>query len=557
MRILVLQLARFGDIYQTWPTFRGLKRKFPDGELHILVRERFKAATEGLEGVTVHALPTAEILRPLLEGGSLADADQELKTFLGALTCESFDQIINLSFSPVSSYLTDFLASSRTEVRGYTRHADGHFHIPDDTSSYFHAQVGIGRGNRYHVTEIFASVAGVDLVSEDFQGTDIHGPRHGVVAHLGASTEEKRYPPELWVETLREFAPSDKAPVTLIGSGSERGLSETVEAQLHNENVRNFVGQTQLNDLFSIVGTASLLIGADSAPIHIAALTSTPVLNISSSAVNFWETGPLSGGSRVLYHNDSAKIKPLAIAREAQAMLRGEMPIEPVALREQILQPFTLHGLAFPEFRWELIQALYTGSTYPAVTAREDRLAFQRLFELSELALQQLARWNHPPERQSAARILAQVDQMLGDVARLNANVEPVIQWFETQRLRIPPGSPEDTLARTVTAFQDLFWVVSVYRENCGVKETAQKAIALCQECAPEIREHNMHAVSDSFQSLVSALQELARHSTKVADASWSSVLDEMNTSLANRDFVALADFLEWKMIPALNAAMV
>src|SRR4051812_2953965 len=100
MRILVLQLARFGDIYQTWPTLQALKRKHPGCELHVLVRSRFKEAAQDFPGITVHALPTQDILRPLFEAQPLEDSHTELKAFLQPLCDGSFDSIINLSFSP-------------------------------------------------------------------------------------------------------------------------------------------------------------------------------------------------------------------------------------------------------------------------------------------------------------------------------------------------------------------------------------------------------------------------------------------------------------------------
>src|SRR5437588_11724100 len=106
MRILVLQLARFGDIYQTWPALQALKRKHPGCELHVLVRARFQEAAKDFPGITVHALPTREILRPLFEGEALEDSHTELKRFLQPLCDSNFDTIINLSFSPASSFLT-------------------------------------------------------------------------------------------------------------------------------------------------------------------------------------------------------------------------------------------------------------------------------------------------------------------------------------------------------------------------------------------------------------------------------------------------------------------
>jgi heptosyltransferase III len=112
MRILVLQLARFGEIYQSWPTLRALRRHFPKSEVHFLVRERFQDATEGLDNIVVHAFPAAEILKPIWADAREDLALTELKKFVGQLQDLKFDRIVNLSFSPLSSYLTDLLSPS-------------------------------------------------------------------------------------------------------------------------------------------------------------------------------------------------------------------------------------------------------------------------------------------------------------------------------------------------------------------------------------------------------------------------------------------------------------
>ena len=66
MKILVIQIARLGDILMTWPAMRALRRAHPQAEIHLLVRPRFEAATRGLECVDrVIAMPSLEILEPL------------------------------------------------------------------------------------------------------------------------------------------------------------------------------------------------------------------------------------------------------------------------------------------------------------------------------------------------------------------------------------------------------------------------------------------------------------------------------------------------------------
>ena len=66
MKILVLQLARFGDIYQTWPALKSLRRSYPEATIDLLVRDRFEAATRGLDAIsTARVFPVKQILKPI------------------------------------------------------------------------------------------------------------------------------------------------------------------------------------------------------------------------------------------------------------------------------------------------------------------------------------------------------------------------------------------------------------------------------------------------------------------------------------------------------------
>ncbi|MBX3021095.1 MAG: glycosyltransferase family 9 protein [Bdellovibrionales bacterium] len=546
MRILVLQLARFGDIYQTWPCLRALQRHHPGAEIHVLVRARFRAALTGLSFVQVHELPTAEILAPIFENADDTAALARLTAFTEALPC--FDRIINLSYSPFSSYLTDTLSGENTQVRGYTRHSDGFFAIPDDTSAYFYAQVGIGRANRYHLTEVFAAVAEVELQDSDFAPAASAPRGDSILIHLGASQVEKSYPAELWIEALRNLRSEFEGQITLIGSQDEVGLATTVTQSLPELN--NQVGKTQLDDVMKQLSCARLLIGADSAPVHMAALTGTPVLNLSCSTVNFYETGPLTAGSRILYAPQMSEIPAARVSEEIRAMLCGQGPQGPCYVRETRSQAPRAHAIESDDFAWDLIQALYTGTPYPKAVSGADRLAFQRLFELAELALQHIANWDVSG---AGPQVLSTVDQMLSEIPRLCPNVEPVVQWFQTQRLRLGPDVAEATLVATRRLFEELLWITAVYREESPPHESAIKAIGLAEACVPELREYDFFGIEPQFQRLISLLHELARHSTNVAEVSWSSVLTEIEETLARRDFIRLADVFEYELTPALR----
>ncbi len=552
MPILVVQLARFGDIYQTVPALTALRRRSPDAKIHLLVRERFKQAASGIEqdSVVVHTLPTADLLAPVLTGAPDIAALDKLNQFVQTLKQNDFSQIINLSFSPFSSYLTDALTTKGTIVSGYTRHSDGYLRIPDDSSAYFYAQVGIGRHNRYHLTDIFAAVAGVDLEHADFSlpagRTDHSQKSNSIIVHLGASQEQKIYPPELWREVLHALQTEGLGPVILVGSGTERPLSETVSSGLNSEFIKNRVGQSSLAELCQWVREARLVVGADSAPVQIAALTATPVLNLSCAAVNFWETGPTSAGSRVLYAEKMHEISSNQIVNEIRSMLNGTAG-EAFAIRGDRAGGFKLKS-ATDDFYWRLIQALYTQADYPPLPKDSSALGFHRLYDLADLAFQQLNQWRDKGPDTSAASILTSIDDMLTQLPVMDPLVEPVVGWFQTERLRMGPATGEATLKRTTELFEQLRWIAAVYHRPAAESGLTHRAVELARVCVPHLREFEFSQVNSHFQELLSVLQDLGRHTTKVGDTNWSSVLRGLQESLEKRDLIDLADTLEFDL---------
>lgn len=554
MRILVLQLARFGDIYQSWPALKALQRSYPEAELHVLVRESFKAALDGFAGIHLHALPVESILDPIFSGNDERKSLKVLEKFTDSLAQMKFDKIINLSFSPASSFLTDILAGQETEVRGYTRFEDGFLNITDDNSAYFYAQGEIGKFNRFHITQIFAGVAGVDLLESDFRALNRKPEAFNqIVVHLGASQNERIYPGELWIEALAKILSQTNFEVVLIGSPLEASLADTVAAKLGSR-AKSLAGKTSFKDLIDVIARAKLFIGCDSGPAQIASLTQTPVLQLTSDFSNFWTTGPTSPGSRILHAKEVSSIPVNRITEEAVRMLSGRPAGGPCIIRNSQLGDYGLHDIEFDDFAWNLILALYTNGSYPDTENEKHLLAFQRIFELAELGLAQLDRWHDQKYQKTAALILQNIDELLSEVAKHDPETAPLIYWFETEKLRIPPGEPQATFERTQKLFGDLHIIASVYHRYGDAKSESEKASELALKVSPHFREFRLNIVQEDFQRLISTLQELSRHSTKVGGREWHSVLQGLNEALERRDLIEVADQLEYVLVPALNS---
>lgn len=496
MKILIVQLARLGDIYQTWPVLNAIKRARPDAEIHVLVRSRFADATLGNESISkVWNFDTAHFVEPFLhlstdDQSEAADTEliqaavSRVSRMARDLSNEAFDEIINLTFSPVSASIVELVAGPSTVVRGYSRHSDGTLRIEGDASAYFFAQVGTDRSNRMHLTHVFAQVADCDLTVDDFRAPfreesasvqPNNKSEAPIVIHIGASETQKRISPDKWRAVIREIAAHSRRPFILIGGADEEVLGNMIAEGLEAR-VLNYVGKTRLSELFAILSDAALLIGGDSAPIHIASLTRTPTLNLSCGHVNFWETGPLAHNSRVIYSKDTGDFIALEVAREANLMLNGGDSSGSIALAVS-----TDVGLERSDgsstFEWDLIKAIYMGAEFPCVEESSSIRGLLTLRQANQVALEQFTRISKLLESRSAVEtgILDRLDEVIQSVATMVPQLGPLVRWFQAEKSRIGPEDPKRVLFLTREAHLRMDDVLKLYISDEILEESMKE----------------------------------------------------------------------------------
>ncbi|OQW50321.1 MAG: hypothetical protein A4S09_00570 [Proteobacteria bacterium SG_bin7] len=468
MKILVIQLARLGDILQTIPTLNALQRLNPGAEIHLLVRSRFSAAADLIPHLSrTWLLDSRTIFAPLFEQGNLRETQVQLRSLLRDLRNENFGQIINLSFSPASSYLTTCLASPGVDVRGYVRHADGFFNPNEDASCYFYAQVGVGKSNRIHITDLMAQVAGVSLATGDwftkYKPKKVDAlPEKYVAIHIGASQANKAYSAENWAKVINKF----DAPIVLIGAVGERPLTEEI-FQFVGENKKYFitdlVGRTSFTELFDVIAQSQILVGADSAPMAMAPFTDTKCVNLSSQTVNFWETGPRVSGSRVIFSKKINDIHPGDVIKEIQNTILGAPAGKNVAIATSAPDGYIPQFPTSDDFEWNLVKALYMGGELPVVEDYSTILAMTQLREINQIVLEQTQQILIKKESSLHADLIARGDEIIAGIKRFAPKILPLISWYEVERTRIPPGKLANIAERTIKICKGLEHVLSLY----------------------------------------------------------------------------------------------
>lgn len=478
-KILVVQLARLGDIFQTWPTLNALKRSNPNSQIHLLTRSSFSAAAKTMAAMTNSVdrywnFETKAIVAPLLDEKPQIDVSlQILSEIVNSLKKEGFDQIINLSFSDFSASLVKEISQQSTSIRGYTRFDDGFMAIPDDSSAYFFGQVGPGQGNRIHITDLFASVADVNLEPSDWEFTETprgvtcpivnEAGKDSILVHVGASDLAKTLGWQKWKEVVEGLLSKTQSQIILVGSADEAAIAEKICDVSTSRKPLNFVGRTTISEVFEIVRGARLVIGGDSAPVQMASMTNTRVLNLSFPMVSVWETGPRSAGSRVLMMESEDSFSADEIVREAVALITGRSPFAPVLRVGERNGAYIESRPQAQAFDWKLLQAVYMGAEFPEPQNESFFQAAQRLLEVNQVALEQLLVLKKRPADQVAASILDRCDEVMDTVMKLVPETGVFVRWFRVERSRLGPMEIGDLVDSTRQLHSRLRDVLSLY----------------------------------------------------------------------------------------------
>jgi ADP-heptose:LPS heptosyltransferase len=320
MRIIVLQLARLGDIIQTLPTIQGLKKKYPGSEITLIARETFSDAARLSPHLDrIVEFPTRRILGPVLAGGDKAEALDGLSRWLAEnlLSGGEYDLLINLTFSPASAYLATMIpARERRGLHRIAANQGDQYVITDAWSQYFFAHVLGNTLNIIHLNDLFTRIAGAGegawplelSESSGSAATPLEDGKLRVGIQLTASRPEKTLEATAWAEICGEIlATQPSVELVFFGSQGDLPAIETVlnllekalgpDARGHCTIV---AGTLLFHENTGWLRTCACIISPDTALVHLASACGTKVIEIAVGPVRPEETGPYGDGHNVI-----------------------------------------------------------------------------------------------------------------------------------------------------------------------------------------------------------------------------------------------------------------
>ena len=313
-RILVIKLSSLGDIVHALPAVSALRHRFPHSRLTWLVKEVWAPILEGnpdideILSVNVSWRNWPEVIRTLRSG--------------------RFDLVVDFQ-GLFRSGLLSAITGATTRV-GFARAREGatwfythHVPLPEDKPSTWRllevhavdrnlALTGFLGGESsipvFHLPQFSTDLRAIDTILQSAEVQD-----HEQLVALAPWTRSaiKAWPHNRFVDLARELVQWPNVRVVILGGPSDVSSAGEFDI-LASQGLINLVGKLSLRQLPPLLGRMHLLIGNDSALLHLAAGVGTPVLAI------FGPTHPKATG-------------PYPV--ESHAVLRTDLPCSPCGNR--------------------------------------------------------------------------------------------------------------------------------------------------------------------------------------------------------------------------------
>ena len=124
-----------------------------------------------------------------------------------------------------------------------------------------------------------------DYVAAQLAGSNVSPANALIVVHVSASTRFKRWPEESFVALIVALIRQDGSRRVFLTSGpsdaeAERRIAETARERLGPRGNAVLEVPLSLTELRALVARAALFIGGDSGPVHVAATTPVPIVEL-------------------------------------------------------------------------------------------------------------------------------------------------------------------------------------------------------------------------------------------------------------------------------------
>lgn len=305
-RILIIRLSSLGDILHTLPAFANLKTSFPNAQIDWLVAKKAKFLLSSVSGIhALHVLDTSRLLKIPLNKESW----HQLGILIRTLRARHYDLAIDFQ-GLLKSALLCALSGAKMRL-GFSREL-----VRERPAHWFYEKTLAKPNSQIHITELnqlLAALSGASRVPYHHEFVVSNEDKH----HVDSLIEQKQlknfvvlnpgggWPTKIWSPekygTLAEKIQSELhlQVVVTTGPGEER-LYKTIAENCRTAALYHF--PVTFLQLIPLISKASLFVGGDTGPFHLACALNMPVVAIFGPTSTI-RNGPWNAAEEVVTHS--------------------------------------------------------------------------------------------------------------------------------------------------------------------------------------------------------------------------------------------------------------
>ncbi|UCE33608.1 MAG: glycosyltransferase family 9 protein [Deltaproteobacteria bacterium] len=313
-RVLLIQLGDIGDVVLTTPTMRALRENLVSSTIFVLVHEPAKGIVENCPWVD----GTMSVEK---KKRGLRDTIAYHKDFLTALRGERFELTIDLRAGTRGAILS-FLSGAGIRIGRYSENGElwrnrlfTHLVRPKnelDQYSSLHslnilAPLDLNIKDPLPVLEV--PLEKEDRALELLRKAKVPLDKPIIALHPFSRWGYKEWPIQNYIRLIDHMGSRYPVCFVITGTPEEKHRAAEITRGSH-ANAYNLAGRTSISELPGVLKKCSLLIGIDSAAVHIAASVGTPTTTI------FGPSSPTNWAPRGTQHQVVSMNLPCVPCRE-------------------------------------------------------------------------------------------------------------------------------------------------------------------------------------------------------------------------------------------------
>lgn len=317
--ILVLSLTRMGDMVQSTPLLAGLRKKYPQSVITLMVSSDFAAFAKRIPFIDdsiIFNLRQFNENRSQSGGFTWVEVYRYLEDFLRQAMDRKYDMVFNLSHSKLSALMISYLGIPH--VRGFYCNETGNRATEHPWLQYFGIEPFNRLYNPFNLADIYMRTADVDAycrqvmiktdetdmasIEDIVRDSNIQNDELLIGFQAGSSLEHRRWPARSFAELADLLASGLNARIVLFGVESESKVAaEICSLMKMRHKMIDLTGKTDIARLIGMLKRCKYLVTNDTGTMHVAAALGTRIVGLFFAHAYPYETGPYGPG-HVIFH---------------------------------------------------------------------------------------------------------------------------------------------------------------------------------------------------------------------------------------------------------------